>query len=307
MQPNKPGDTKRERISKAQQLTMVEVLGASLILGTCLVLASFLMKYISFNAKIITAKGEAITEYDQSIRAVGVCVDTDNNGRLSDKELEDCNPNTVDFQNVVGSLRYNVFQAMAQNGDLESVARKRNENCYDAQGNRIDFNAAYKNAKDDTERKMALQAMKVCSALRVVPDALPAVKNTEALMASLNQIFIVSGWEPESLAPRDDTVEVDIDGVEAIPVTLRVEGDGTTVLKVLDNIERSIREFNVRSASVEWTTAGLSLQAQANAYYLADEVVLEKDQTIRATDVKKKTSNQKSATDIKKEAMESVK
>lgn len=302
MQPNKPGDTKRERISKAQQLTMVEVLIASLILGTCIVLAIFLMKYIGFNAKIISAKGDAITEYDQTIRAVGVCVDTDKNGRLTDQELENCDPNAVNFQSVVGSLRYNVFEAMAQNADLESVARKRNDNCYDAQGQRINFNDVYNKATDDTERKMALQAMKVCSALRVIPDALPAYKNTEALMASLNQIFIVSDWEPENLAPRDDVIDTQIDGVEAIPVTLRVEGDGTTVLRVLDNIERSIREFNIRTATVEWTSRGLSLQAQANAFYLADEVMLEMDQTVRATDTKSSTTK-KSVTDMKNEAM----
>lgn len=306
MQPNKPGDTKRERISKAQQLTMVEVLAASLILGTCIVLATFLMKYIGFNARIITVKGEAITEYDQTLRNVGVCIDKDKNGRLSDQELEECSPNEVELQAVPGSLRYNIFQAMAQNSDLESVARKRNESCYDAQGQRIDFNEVYKNATDETERKMALQAMKVCSALRVIPDALPAQKNTEALMASLNQIFIVSDWEPESLAPRDDTVEVEIPGVEAIPVTLRVEGDGSTVLRVLDNIERSIREFNIRSATVEWNAVGISLQAQANAFYLADEVILEKDVTLRAKD-KVTTQTQKSATDMKNEAMESLK
>lgn len=306
MQPNKPGDTKRERISKAQQLTMVEVLGASLLLGTCLVLAIFLMKYIGFNSRIITAKNEAINEYDQAIRAVGVCVDTDNNGRLTDQELENCDPNAVNFQSVKGSLRYNVFEAMAQNGDLESVARKRNDNCYDEAGQRIDFNEAYNNASDDTERKMALQAMKVCSALRVIPDALPAQKNTEALMASLNQIFIVSNWEPENLAPRDDRIDVNVDGVEAIPVTLRVEGDGTTVLRVLDNIERSIREFNIRTAVIEWNSAGVSLQAQANAYYLDEIPTLEVDKTLRATDPAQKTPTQKSATDLKNDAMRSA-
>ena len=306
MQPTKPGDTKRERISKAQQLTMVEVLGASLLLGTCLVLAIFLMKYIGFNSRISTAKNEAINEYDQAFRAVGVCVDTDNNGRLTDQELNNCDPNAVSFQSVKGSLRYNVFEAMAQNGDLESVARKRNDSCYDEAGQRIDFNEAYNNASDDTERKMALQAMKVCSALRVIPDALPAQKNTEALMASLNQIFIVSDWEPENLAPRDDRIDVDIAGVEAIPVTLRVEGDGTTVLRVLNNIERSIREFNIRTAVLEWNSAGVSLQAQANAYYLEEIPVLEMQKTLRATDPVIKTT-QKSATDLKNEAMGSAK
>ncbi len=59
---NKPAaDTKRVKISKAQQITMLEVLAASLILGTCLVVAIFLIKYIKFNTKIIAAKNEAIS------------------------------------------------------------------------------------------------------------------------------------------------------------------------------------------------------------------------------------------------------
>ena len=226
----KPADTKREKISKAQQLTMLEVLGASLVLGTCLVLMNFIGKYIEFNTRIIAAKNESIAMYDETLRNIGICPDTDKDGRLSAREIEECDPNSVKLSQVPNSLRYNVLEVMAQNADLESVARKRNENCYDAEGKRINFNEMYNSATTESERQQILQATKICSSLRVISDALPAQKNTEALMASLNQLFIISNWEPENIAPRDETVVLDdLSGVEAIPVTLQVNGNGATV------------------------------------------------------------------------------
>ncbi len=284
---DKPAADKRTKISKAYQLTMLEVLGASLILGTCLVLVNFIIQYINFNARVLTAKNEAMSEYDQALRNIGVCVDTNNDKHLSDQELEACNPNEVKLSDVVGSLRYKVFEELAQNSDLETVARKRNSDCYDEDGNRFDFNKLYEEATSDTEREVLLQATKVCSSLRVIPDALPAQKNVEALMASLNQLFIVSEWEPESLAPRDDKVEVDnIEGVSVIPVTLSVNGDGQTIIRVLKNINRSIREFDVTSMRVEWTQKGLDLRAQANAFYFDDFLQVETTKTMRAGDKK---------------------
>ncbi len=280
---DKPAATKRQKISKAQQLTMIEVLGASLVLGTCLVLVSSILQYIQFNADVLTEKDKAIAAYDQTIRSVGICADKDRNGRLSDDELKNCDPNAVQLSEVPNSLRYNVFEAMAQNANLESVARKRNENCYDADGNRYDFNAMYNLATEEKERQELLQATKICSALRVIPDALPARKNTEALMASLNQIFIVSQVEPETLAPRDDIIVLDtLTGVEAIPVTLGFRGNDVTVLKVLDNITRSIRNFDITSMTVEWISSGLNVTARANAYYAEEAWGLETEQTVRA-------------------------
>lgn len=280
-------DSKRSKISKAQQIIMLEVLVASLVLGTCLVLISFIIKYIEFNTRIIAAKNEAISSYDQAIRNIGICADKDKNGRLSDNELAECNPNALDLEEITDSLRYNVYEVMAQNPELESVARKRNANCYDEDGNRIDFNALYKIATDDAERKQLLQATRICSSLRVISDALPAQKNTEALMASLNQLFIVSDWDPDNISPRDDEVILDeLTGVLAIPVNLRVSGDGATIMRVLGNIDRSIRNFDITSGTVEWSNSGLSLQARANAYYLDETWGLESEKTIRAGDKK---------------------
>lgn len=276
--------SKRSKISKAQQLTMLEVLIASLVFGACAVLSIFLIKYINFNTKIISAKSQAITDYDQSLRNVGVCVDTDKNGRLSNEELENCNSNEVSLSSVPNSLRYKVLMQVAQNTDLESVARQRNEKCYDDEGEKIDFNEKYEKTTDELEKQQYLQMSKVCSALRVIPDALPAQKNTEALMASLNQVLLLTGWEPERLTPRDDAVESRIEGIGVIPVTLQVEGGTDVVLRALNNIERSVREFDITSGTIEWTNSGLSLNALADAYYLEDAAEIEKTVVIRASD-----------------------
>lgn len=302
---NGPAEGKRQKISKAQQITMLEVLGASLVLGTCIVLSIFLIKYIKFNSKIIGAKNEAIATYDQSIRNVGVCVDSDGNGRLSTEELENCHPNEVSLNKVTKSLRYNVLENMAQNTDLESVARMRNENCYDEGGNRIDFNKLYEQSTDEVEKQRFLQSSKICSALRVIPDALPAQKNTEALMASLNQIFLLTGWEPERLSPRDDNVKTDIEGVGVIPVSLRIEGGDQVVMAVLNNIEHSIREFDITLATIEWTNAGLSLQASANSYYLLDLPSIEVEETLYAS--KKARQNERKNSSSAADAANSAK
>lgn len=279
-----PATGKRERISKAQQYTILEVLGASLVLGACVVLSIFLIKYIDFNTLIITEKNEAISEYDQTLRNVGICVDSDNNGRLNDDELESCDPNATSLADVEGSLRYNVLVTMAENDYLESVARQRTENCYDDLGNRIDFDELYEESTNELDKQRYLQSAKICSALRVVPDALPAQKNTEALMASLNQIFILTGWDPDRLAPLEDVIDSEIEGVATIPVQLRVEGPSETVLTALNNVERSIREFDILTATVEWTSQGLSLQGDANAFYLETGTELEETETLYATD-----------------------
>jgi len=279
----KKSGTKRQKISKAQQITMLEVLVASLVLGTCLVLVNFIIQYIKFNANVITEKDKAIAAYDETIRNIGICGDGDRNGRLSDKELEECNPNAVKFSDVPNSLRYNIFETMAQNKDLESVARMRNEKCYDEEGNRIDFNALYNLATDETQRQELLQATKICSSLRVISDALPAQKNTEALMASLNQLFLLAQVEPETLAPRDDVIVLDeLTGVQAIPVSFGFRGSDVEVLRVLDTIDRSIRNFDITSMTVEWISSGLNLTARANAYYADEAWGLETEKTVRA-------------------------
>ena len=79
-------------------------------------------------------------------------------------------------------------------------------------------------------------------------------------------------------------MESRIEGIGVIPVTLQVEGGSDVVLRALDKIEHSVREFDITSGTIEWTNSGLSLNALADAYYLEDAAEIEKTVVIKASD-----------------------
>ena len=278
--------TKRLKIDKAQQWMMIEVLGASLIVGVAIVLSLHFFKIISFNNKVIAAKDEAISHYSDTIKFAGVCR-SPSGSTYTEAELEKCDPSSIMAESIPGTLRSNVL-LMAANANLESVGREyQSSDCFDAEGNKYTYdqlNQRYENAETDEARSLALGIIKICSALRVIPDALPAQKNEEALMSSLNQIFILSDWEPEALSASGTSNESPIAGLGTIPLAVSVEASSQTTRRVLANIERSIREFNFTSAKIEWSADDqLDLRAQANAYYIDTITVNEKTKTIKAS------------------------
>ena len=246
---------KRIKIGKYQQEMIGMVLVAAIVLGVSVVLAVFFFKYIMFNATVLSAKDEAIKGYNTAISSAA-------------------------------ALRSTVINEMAMNEDLESVGRGTVSECYGADNKKIDFSAQYQeavSANDDEAVKKAEEMIKTCSALRVIPDALPASQNTEALMSSLDQIFKLSGWEPESLAPSGTSLESSIPGVGVIPVSLSVEANTATTHKVLENIEKSIRSFDINSASISWSDDNLELSAQASAYYTEEVGAKEESKTLYAS------------------------
>lgn len=269
--------SKSLKISKAQQYTLLEVLFASLILGVAIVLSIWLVKYIIFNGKLSTAYSETIEAYETSIINIGVC-DPGSDKKLSDAEMEKCNPNSVDIDNVPNSLRYNVLVNVANDANLESVARESQDVCYN-EGKKIDFSKEYKNANNEKEKEQALAMMSMCSALRVVPDALPGQENSEATLASLNQVFLLSHVEPESLSVGElDEVEVVEDEAEEsstsslgiIPISFEVEHPSASIQHLLENMELSIRAFDIKRATFEWSEGKLNMKANAYAYYSGD-------------------------------------
>lgn len=292
---------KRFRISKLQQQMMLAVLGASLVLGVSIVFSIHLIKHMRFNAKVISSRDEAIENYGLAIKNVGICKDKDGDGKISDKELKDCNPQVIDVTSIPGTLRYNVMVNMAKNTDLESVGRNSQKQCYDDNHKRIDFTAAYSKSTTDDERSYNLKMMKMCSALRAIPDALPAQKNDEALLASLNQIFLLSGFEPEQLAPGTNYKQSKVIGVSTIPIALTVKRSEAETMSIISNIERSIRAFSIGSAQIKWGSnasdgsSKLDLLAQGVAYYSAETNVQEKMEVVRAKDDKKKKSGASNA------------
>jgi len=288
--------SKRLKISKAQQTMLAAVGVASIMLGVAIVLSVHFIKYITFNSKVIAAKDESIVNYSSVISTSGACKKPKNGKTYTTDELKKCEPNSVDVEAVSGSLKYNVLVDMAANKSLESVARSSTLSvCNNSStGKKYTYDEllnAYQDATSDSDRSYYLDAIKICSALRVIPDALPMNANNEALLASLNQIFLLSGWLPETLSPSSNGTVTDEEGngLSSIPVNLRIEAGNNQTMTILSNIEKSIREFSITTANVEWASGNqLNINAQANAYYTGEVTLSEATTTIKASSSTKK-------------------
>lgn len=286
--PDGPAVEKRSKISKTQQQTLLIALVTAVVVGICGTLAVFFGKYIGFNKKVIVAKDSAISDYETTIKNVGLCTDKNRDGKFSLDEIKSCDPDALNSLDLTGTLRNNVLVNMAKNTDLESVARSNQKDCYDANGEMIDWQEKFDGTEDDEEQAKYFAMLKMCSALRVVPDALPAQENEEALMSSLNQVFILSNWEPESISPSGNSAEGD-DGISTIPISLVVETTADKTMTVLENIEKSIRTFNLKAANISWSANDfLTIKSEGVAYYTEDAGVIEEVETVYASDAAKK-------------------
>lgn len=287
-----PAMEKRAKISKAQKQILFTIGGTAVFVGVCGVLVVYCLKLIGFNSRVIEAKDKSISNYSATIKNVGVCKSS-GSGIITDEELKKCTPNTYLSDNLSGTLRYNVMVKTAENEDLESVARPLQAACYDDNGKKINFKELYDKAEEeakndsntdvDTLKTKYLDMMKSCSALRAIPDALPAQKNTEALLASLDRLFDIADWQPSGLSPNSSTSRSPYKGVNTLPVSLSVEADSAETLKVLSTIERSIRTFDITTATIEWIGDNtLKLGASARAYYTSEQSLTNKTVTVYA-------------------------
>ena len=284
--------SKRLKISQAQEYMLLAVLGASMILGVALALSLHFFKLIGFNAEAIGAENEAINAYSSAIESIGIC--TKPKGKVyTEDELKKCNPDSIEVSQIPGTLRENILNNLAANVALNAVPKEDESGCKNPE---TDKNYTYEELEklyaeaEGEELAEASDLIKTCSALRVIPDALPAFKNEEALLASLNKIFLVSGWEPESLSPSGTIAEQTIEGLQPIVLNLSIDRTSTqTIATILSNIERSIREFDVNWATIEWGAGDtLELKAQATAYYVEPSELVEITKTIKANKDTKK-------------------
>ena len=280
---------KRARISKAQQYTILAVLGARVFLGTAIALVQHFSNQISFNAKVIGEEDKAITVYSNTIKNIGVCKKPAGE-TYTDEELKKCNPDSISVSVVPNTLRSNILEGMAANEALSSVPKEDTSSCINTLTGKAytydEMQAILEIASTEgtsEEINAASELIQSCSALRVIPDALPAFKNEEALLSSLNKIFILSNWEPNSLSPTGNSSTASFGKkLNTFSVRLSVESDVATTRGVISNIERSIREFNVERATIEWGgTNSLVLQAQATAYYTSSSSLVEITKTIK--------------------------
>lgn len=286
---------KRAKISEAQQYMLLAVLGASAFLGVAISLTSHFIDQISFNVKVIMAEDESISNYSDLIKNTGVCKAPSGNV-YSDEELKNCSPDAIEVSEISGTLRANILQQLAANEALDSVPRENSNSCINPNTSKNytykELNKLYSEARGASELQAATTLIRSCSALRVIPDALPAYKNEEALLASLNKLYLTANWEPESISSSGTTEASELaDNLNEISVSSKIEADFGTTIKALTNIERSIREFNITNAYIEWSgDSAISLQFQATAYYMNRSTVVETTSTISPDSATTKTT-----------------
>lgn len=176
---------------------------------------------------------------------------------------------------------------LSDNGALEVVARTRSSDCAGLSVSSLDANSSIED----------VELSRTCTALRVIPDALPSQMNDEATLASLNWLLLwsdpsividgISGTDVEGVTLTDK------DGKSNSSTSLKPTGaavsinDGSAkVHKALDTIENSIRNFDIASATISWAGGTMSerntyipetieLNATYRAYY-SDAVKIEK-------------------------------
>ncbi len=270
---------KRAKISEAQQYTLLAVLIASLFLGVAISLVSYFIEQISFNTEIIMEQEQQIVKYSNVIKNIGVCEEP-RGATYSGDELTNCNPDNIDISKIPNTLRSKILNDLASNQALNSVPKESNSNCLNSKNKNYTYKELieeYNNATTTETRLAASQRIRSCSALRIIPDTLPAFENEEALLASLNKLFLASDWEPESISPSGEAPTAStMPGVNAMSVQLSIQGGTDITSKILSNIERSIREFNIERANIEWSGENtLDLNAQATAYYMDESTITE--------------------------------
>lgn len=276
---------KRAKISEAQQNMILAVLGASVFLGIAISLIMIFVNQISFNAEVVATQDVSIKNYTDIIKKTGICK-SPSGSVYTKEELDTCSPDAIEVSQIPGTLRSNILTELASNDALNSVQKEGSPNCIDINtGKNLTYkqlNEEYQRATNAEERKAASQKIVSCSALRIIPDALPASENQEALLASLNQIFNLSGWSPESISPSGNSKKTETPGaLNQIQVNLSIEANASTTMNVLNNIERSIREFDSERATIEWSNNGaLNLRVTATAYYMNKSTILESETTI---------------------------
>lgn len=285
----------KEKISKAQQSTLLIVGLTSIVVGAGIVMIINLNKYISFNSTVIAAKDEAKKNYSSAIQNSGACKSAKSADKIyTDSELKNCSPNDIDFKDVPGTLRFNVLSDSASDISLESIARTSIDACINedtgVQFTHDELEELYENANSSNEKRKLLNTIKNCSALRVIPDALPVGANTEALLASLNQIYLLSDWSPDSLAPISSNNSTSNSGYFSIPVSLRMEdAHNDQVMTFLGNLNKSIRYFSITSLKIDAAKGFdnvIDISANAEAYYTNNIENMERNVTLRLKDGK---------------------
>lgn len=257
---------KRAKISKAQQMMLMAIGGTALVFGITVVGVIYLVKVIRFNIVIIDAKDESIAGF-------------------------------VRVQNNLKNISSKIG-ALASSEKLESVANKReDEECKEFRNQGFEYGLS------------TINTARTCSALRVIPDTLPSSVNQEATTSSLNWLINISEAHLEGISYRktsslrfkqatDSKGNVDVaNTITATPIELsfEVQDSSTKIMNMLDVVEKSIRNYDVYSITMEWSEGHIKINGSYTTYYSAPKTIeIKTKQVCASKESKKCTTGKKS-------------
>ena len=262
------------KIDKAQRNMFLAVCGTSVVLGVTIVSIIYFAKVIAFNGKLIGEKDVIINDYksiQSSLNSISTAVDE----LRSDEKLE-----------VVSRTRASDCMKLTKKLDTEG---------------------------EDASGISDIELARICTSLRVIPDAIPSKENVEATLASLNQLLLwsdgaiqiegISGTDDtdSSLTLYDDEGKEVATSLKTVGASLSLEDTAARIHKALDTIEKSIRNYDIASASIAFSSGdstdaeSIELHTTFRAYY-SDAVNIEKQsKKVCADDTSDKCTGKKSS------------
>ncbi len=238
------------KIDRAQRNMFLVVCATSVVFGVTVVGIIYFAKSIAFNGKLIGIKDEVIKDY-KSIQESLSKISSDVDALKNDEKLE-----------VVGRTR------------ADDCSKYLNESS---------------NGESD-ESVDNIELARVCTALRVIPDAIPSKQNAEATLASINQLLLwsdgaiqlegLSGTDVEMRSMKSADGNNVSSSLKPIGAAISIDDSTVRIHKALDTIENSIRNYDIVSASISFSgdsteSETIQLNASFRAYY-SDTVSINK-------------------------------
>lgn len=266
------------KIDKAQRNMFLAVCGVSIVLGVTVVSVVYFSKVIAFNGMLITEKDNIIKDY-------------------------------VSIQKSLDTIS-NQVEELRNNENLEVVARARAADC----AKYMDLLNKQTDSDDDSTEDIEIELARICTALRVIPDAIPSIYNQEATLASLNQLLLWSDGaiQLEGMAGTDNNEDTAVfyneegqlvqTSLQAIGATLSIDDTSERIHKALDTIENSIRNYDITSANISFSGdsrsyESIELNAAFNAYYSSGVSIEKKSKKVCADETNAKCRSSSSSED----------
>jgi hypothetical protein len=219
------------------------------------------------------------------------------NGKLIDEKGKIIKGYTT-IQNNLKKVSQDVGE-LRKSEQLEVVARARANDCLNLS----------KEANEDDELNN-IELARVCTALRVIPDAIPSKENAEAALASLNQLLLWSdgaiqiegmvGAEVDASTLYDENGSPVANSLNVVGASVSLDDSATRIHKALDTIENSIRNYDIVSATISFSGDSVSadeieLNSTFRAYYSNAVNIESKTKKVCADDTSDKCTGKKSS------------